>query len=125
MTTILKKIALPCLVILLTAFLAVQTACGSGSSGEEQAASAEQSAQQGDPARGEQTYEEVCSSCHGSGGTGGFAPSHVDCGMCDDYSELLTKIDEDMPKGDSGACTGGCAADTAAYIYIELNGNEL
>ena len=78
----------------------------------------------GDPDTGASIYEENCAKCHGSGGTGGFAPSHVGCDICNDYPALVMKIEDDMPKGDAGSCIGDCASDTAAFIYAGLNGNS-
>jgi hypothetical protein len=79
----------------------------------------------GNPETGAETYEDKCAKCHGSGGTGGFAPSHVGCHLCDDYPALVIKIEDDMPKGDAKSCVGECASNTAAFIYVELNGNSL
>jgi len=79
----------------------------------------------GDPVAGETAYAQTCARCHGSGGTGGFAPRHVGCGMCGDMPALIHEIETDMPKGNAEQCVGECALDTAAFIYVKLNGNSL
>ena len=136
-----NKFTLPAVLIALMFMLGGLAACGGEETAEgpvseerslqtessETAAPVEKDAMdmpKGDPAQGETVYEQTCSSCHGSEGTGGHAPSHVDCGMCNDYSELFRKIENTMPHGEPGKCTGECSANTAAYIYVELNGNS-
>jgi mono/diheme cytochrome c family protein len=78
---------------------------------------------QGDPQKGARTYAEQCANCHGEQGGGGYGPSHVGCALCDSFEDLRAKIENDMPRGDPGACTGRCAENTAAYIYYTLNDN--
>jgi mono/diheme cytochrome c family protein len=127
-----RSVPLAILMIALLSPAFLTAACGSGDdpagkAGTEKAAAetgAAKEPERGDPGPGAGLYADKCSSCHGDGGTGGFAPSHVGCDMCGDFAALYEKIDGDMPRGEPGACTGECAADTAAYIYIELNGNS-
>jgi cytochrome c553 len=75
----------------------------------------------GDPAEvyasGAELFEAVCSECHGSQGTGGYAPSLQGCVICSDKEALRDKINEDMPRDDPDWCRGECADMAAEYVH--------
>lgn len=61
-----------------------------------------------------------CAACHGVDGAGiGGSPSLLDW---TDEAALTTKIENDMPLGNPGSCTGDCASKIAQYILAELVG---
>ena len=68
-----------------------------------------------DPVNGESLYNSNCSGCHGTQGTGSVSidPSKSAYG---DNQTLAQFINDNMPKGNTSACTGQCAEDIAAYI---------
>ena len=81
--------------------------------------------QGGDPDNGAELYAQKCARCHGSSGEGGTGPSHRGCGICDSFQALFEKINAEMPRDNPQDCTDTCAYDTAAFIFVNLNGNSL
>jgi len=81
--------------------------------------------QGGDPDNGAELYAQKCARCHGSAGEGGAAPSHRGCSVCDSFQLLFEKINAEMPRDNPQDCTDSCAYDTAAFIFVNLNGNSL
>ena len=65
---------------------------------------------------GEQLFTEKCAQCHGTQGTGGSAPSLVNCHHCTNTTTLQQKIQDTMPPRNPGDCADSCASDIAAYI---------
>ncbi len=118
--------------VLVLVLFAAFAACDSREQNQEQPSPGSQAGKlsmsdipKADPGRGADIYAEACSECHGEGGRGGFAPSHIGCDVCQEYKALYVKIEEDMPKGGVKECTGQCAADAAAYIFVTLNNQSL
>jgi len=70
------------------------------------------------------TYAKLCASCHGDKGTGGYGPSHINCKICNSNKLLYTKINNEMPLGNSSACVDDCALDMSVYIHDVLNGGQ-
>ena len=81
--------------------------------------------QGGDPDNGAELYAQKCSRCHGSASEGGIGPSHRGCSICDSLEALFEKINAEMPRDNPRDCTDTCAYDTAAFIFVNLNGNSL
>ena len=81
--------------------------------------------QAGDPDNGAELYAQKCARCHGFSGEGGIGPSHRGCSICDSLEALFEKINSDMPRDNPQDCTDTCAYDTAAFIFVNLNGNSL
>ncbi len=66
---------------------------------------------------GQQDYNSQCASCHGIDGQGAaVAVSMINCANCADIDSLTSYIENVMPLGASGNCTGDCASDVASYI---------
>lgn len=82
-------------------------------------------AQGGDPDNGAELYVQKCARCHGSAGEGGIGPSHRGCSICDSLEALFEEINSEMPRDNPQDCTDTCAYDTAAFIFVNLNGNSL
>jgi cytochrome c len=81
--------------------------------------------QEGDPDTGAELYVQKCARCHGSTGGGGIGPCLRGCSMCDSFESLLEKIKSEMPRDNPQDCIDTCAYDTAAFIFVNLNGNSL
>lgn len=81
--------------------------------------------QGGDPDSGAELYAQKCARCHGSAGEGGIGPSHRGCSICDSLEALFEEIDSEMPRDNPRDCTDTCAYDTAAFIFVNLNGHSL
>jgi cytochrome c len=81
--------------------------------------------QGGDPDNGAELYAQKCARCHGSAGEDGSAPSHRNCSICDSFEALFEKIDSEMPRDNPQDCRDTCAYDTAAFIFVNLNGHSL
>ena len=80
--------------------------------------------QEGDPDNGAELYFEKCARCHGSAGEGGIGPPLRGCSICDSLEALFEKINSDMPRDNPQDCIDTCAYDTAAFIFVELNGTS-
>lgn len=102
-----KKNSLLCILILALSFL--------GSNGMPQ---------EGDPDNGVDLYAQKCATCHGPVGAGGTAQSLRSCRICDSFQDLFDKINTEMPSGNPQDCIDLCAYDTAAFIFLYLNGHE-
>lgn len=81
--------------------------------------------QGGDPDQGAAIYSQKCIGCHGSAGEGASGPSLRGCSICDSFEDLFDKINSEMPQDNPNDCIDTCAYDTAAYIFVNLNGNSL
>lgn len=81
--------------------------------------------QGGDPDTGAELYAQKCARCHGSAGEGGIGPSHRGCSICDSLQFLFEKINSEMPRDNPQDCIDTCAWDTAAFIFVNLNGHSL
>jgi cytochrome c len=81
--------------------------------------------QGGDPDNGAELYAQKCARCHGSSGEGGIGPSLRGCSICDSFEALFEEINEEMPRDNPQDCTDTCAYDTAAFIFVNLNGHSL
>jgi cytochrome c len=82
-------------------------------------------AQGGNPDNGADLYIQKCARCHGSAGEGGIGPSLKGCSICDSFGALSEKINSEMPRDNPQDCIDMCAYDTAAFIFVNLNGNSL
>ena len=80
--------------------------------------------------RGKTTYIEICSRCHGAGLIGGEVAGEVAPDLkgvyfmlrwSDALSNLFIKIDDTMPKDDSGSVNPEETADIIAYL-LQANG---
>jgi cytochrome c len=80
--------------------------------------------QEGNPDRGAELYAQKCARCHGSAGEGGSGGTLRGCSICDSFQALSEKIESAMPLDNPGDCTDACARDTAAFVYVSLNGNS-
>jgi len=80
--------------------------------------------QEGDPDKGAELYAQKCARCHGSAGEGGSGGPLRGYGICDSFESLLKKINADMPPDNPQDCIDTCARDTAAFIYVNLNGHS-
>jgi mono/diheme cytochrome c family protein len=80
--------------------------------------------QEGDPDNGAALYAQQCARCHGSAGEGGSGGSLRGCSKCDSFQALFDKINAEMPSGNPQDCTDACAYDTAAFIFMNLNGDN-
>ncbi|MEN9423646.1 MAG: hypothetical protein RL122_1029 [Pseudomonadota bacterium] len=63
-----------------------------------------------------QYQRQGCASCHGVEGTGGFTKVVLTTYTASQLSNLTTIIQDTMPPGNPGACTGNCASAIATYI---------
>ena len=81
--------------------------------------------QGGDPDNGADLYAQKCARCHGSTGEGEIGPSLKDCSICDSLEPLYDKIKAEMPYDNPQDCIDTCTSDTAAFIFVNLNGNSL
>ena len=81
--------------------------------------------QGGDPDSGAELYVQKCARCHGSAGEGGIGPSHRGCSICNSLEALFEEINSEMPRDNPQGCIDACAYDTAAFIFVNLNGNSL
>jgi cytochrome c len=81
--------------------------------------------QGGDPDNGAELYAQKCARCHGSSGQGGTGPSLRGCSICDSLQPLFEKINAEMPLDNPQDCIDTCARDTAAFIFVNLNGHSL
>jgi cytochrome c len=81
--------------------------------------------QGGDPDTGADLYVQKCARCHGSSGEGGSGPSHRGCSLCNSFDALVDTINSEMPRDNPQDCTDACAHDTAAFIFVNLNGHSL
>ncbi len=71
---------------------------------------------------GQTRYQQLCSSCHGADGLGGFIGASLqNCAWCDSLPVLTTYIDANMPLGNPGACDANCSAELASYILTAFN----
>lgn len=68
----------------------------------------------GDAQNGAALYAEMCASCHGNAAEGGLGPKLVPWQRS--YEQLVTTIDETMPKADPDKCDADCAEDIATYL---------
>jgi Protein of unknown function (DUF1592)/Protein of unknown function (DUF1588)/Protein of unknown function (DUF1595)/Protein of unknown function (DUF1585)/Protein of unknown function (DUF1587)/Cytochrome C oxidase, cbb3-type, subunit III len=68
----------------------------------------------GDAAAGATLYKEMCASCHGAAGEGGFGTRLNP--WTRGRQELVDLIDSTMPKADPSLCEGECAEDVASFI---------
>jgi hypothetical protein len=66
-------------------------------------------------ARGEQSFNQLCTGCHGANGKGNGGVKRSD-----DLAQLTDLIDGNMPLGNPGACSGTCPEDIARYILESL-----
>ncbi len=81
--------------------------------------------QDGDPNNGADLYAQKCARCHGSDGEGGIGPPLRGCSICDSREALFEEINAKMPRDNPQDCTDTCAYDTAAFIFLNLNGHSL
>jgi len=79
--------------------------------------------QEGDPDKGADLYAQKCARCHGS--EGGTGPSLSGCSICNSLEDLANKVNAEMPRDNPQDCTDACAYDTAAFIFVNLNGHSL
>jgi cytochrome c len=80
--------------------------------------------QGGDPDKGADLYAQKCARCHGSAGQGGIGPSLRGCSICDSFEALSEWIEEEMPPDSPQDCIDACAYETAAFIFVNLNGQD-
>jgi cytochrome c len=81
--------------------------------------------QGGDPDNGAELYAQNCARCHRSVGEDGIGPSLRGCSMCDSFEALFEKINAEMPRDNPQDCIDTCAYDTAAFIFVNLNGHSM
>lgn len=68
-------------------------------------------------------YAELCASCHGELGEGGFGPPLVD--LETDQATLAAIIDDSMPQRAPELCKGSCAEGVARFIRTRLTSEAL
>ncbi len=74
---------------------------------------------------GQGSYNQLCATCHGTGGLGGSFPiSLKNCATCGSVSMLAAKISDSMPFGNPSTCVGSCATDIADYILTVFNASS-
>lgn len=114
-------------VLTLLGFMLVLTGCEQGYSGNVGGVSA---GEDGNltflNVEGQRQYDAQCASCHGTDGNGTpNGSSLVACATCTSLSVLADEISRTMPIGNTTACTGSCATDTAEYILYAFNNYAL
>jgi hypothetical protein len=80
--------------------------------------------QGGDPENGAELYAQKCAWCHGSNGEGDGGLPLRGCEICDSFGALSEKIEAEMPPDNPQDCVDTCAYDTAAFIFVHLNGHS-
>lgn len=74
---------------------------------------------------GQEQYQALCASCHGSDGKGGaVAISLINCANCGNLNTLSSYINSVMPLGQPQACAGTCAEDVASFIFDQFQPND-